>query len=259
MVRTRGRHSRATKRDLARLADGTLDHERREHVEHSVAGSYELQLRLRDQRRAVAAVRAVATERAPLALRLRRRALTPAARPRLPLFALGIGGVLGALALTLAMLSGAQGGLTVAQAATLAARAPAARVAEPAQSADDSGKLPRISAAGLPFPYWEDRFGWVATGVRHDTLGGRTLTTVFYRFDGRRIAYTIVPGTRLPDAKGARTITRAGTVVHASTAGGRLILTWVRRGHTCVLSGAGVPLDALTALAAWRNHGKLPY
>jgi hypothetical protein len=26
-----------------------------------------------------------------------------------------------------------------------------------------------------------------------------------------------------------------------------------------VLSGAGVPLDALTALAAWRNHGKLPY
>ncbi len=256
MVSTRGRHPRATERDLARLADGTLDHGRRERVERSVAGSYELQLRLRDQRRAVAAVRGVAIERAPLALRLRRRAVTPAARLRLPLLALGIGGVLGALALTLATLSGTQAGLSVAQAATLAARAPAARVTGPA---DHAATLPRVGAAGLPFPYWQDRFGWVATGVRHDTLGGRTLVTVFYRLDGRRIAYTIVPGTRLPNAKGARTITRRGTVIHASKEGGRLIVTWLRRGHTCVLSGDGVPLDALTALAAWRDHGELPY
>ena len=122
---------------------------RRERVERSVADSYELQSRLRDQRRAVAAVRALATERAPLALRLRRRALPLAARPRSPLLGLGLAGVLGAVVLAFATVGGGQAGLTVAEAATLAAGPPTARVAEPA---DDAATLPHVSAAGLPFP-----------------------------------------------------------------------------------------------------------
>jgi hypothetical protein len=255
-MRTLGRPPRATERDLARLADGSLDPGRRERVERSVAGSHELESRLRDQRRAVAAVRALAAERAPLVLRFRRRAFAPAVRSRWRMIGLGFAGALAALVFTFSNLGGGQAGLTAAEAATLAVGSPTAHVAEPP---DDAVTLPRVSAAGLPFPYWEDHFGWVATGVRRDGLGGRLLTTVFYASHGRWIAYTIVPGARLPNAPGAETIRRGGIVVHAFADNRRLIVTWLRRGHTCVLSGTDVPLDALTALAVWRSDGRLPY
>ncbi|MBV8221019.1 MAG: hypothetical protein JO325_21355 [Solirubrobacterales bacterium] len=252
---TRRRHRRAIERDLARLADGTLNAGRRERVERTVADSYELQGRLRDQRRAVAAVRALAAGRAPLGLRVRRRALADRSRTRSPVFGLGLAGALAALALMLGSLGGSPGVLTVAEAATIAARSPISVVAEPR---DDAATLPRVSAAGLPFPYWEDRFGWVATGARSDEIAGRRLTTVFYRSHGREIAYTIVSGASLPAVVGARTTERGGVVVHSFVDGGRLVVTWERRGHTCVLSGAGVPASALTALAAWRGHGAIP-
>jgi len=253
---TRRRHRRAIERDLARLADGTLKPGRRERVERTVAGSYELQTRLGDQRRAVSAMRALAAERAPLALRLRRRALAERSQRRPAAFALGLAGVLAALVLMLGSLGGGQGVLTVAEAATIAARPPTAVVAEPR---DDAASLPQVSAAGLPFPYWEDRFGWVATGARNDDVGGRRLTTVFYRSHGREIAYTIVPGAPLHAVAGARTTERSGVVVHSFVNGGRLVVTWERRGHTCVLSGTGVSVDALSKLAAWRGHGAIPY
>jgi hypothetical protein len=256
-MRTPGTDRRATERDLARLADGTLAPARREAVERSVAASSELQSRLRDQRRAIDAVRAQPGERAPLALRLRRQALAPAdRRRRSPRFALALTGALGALVWALSALGGGPAGLKVADAATLAARPGTAAVAEPP---DDQATLPSLRGAGLPFPYWEDHFGWKATGVRRDDVDGRALTTVFYRSDGRRIAYTIVPGTRLPVVPGAKTIIRSGVVVHVSTDNRRLIVTWLRRGHTCVLSGVDVPLSTLTALAAWRSHGAVPY
>ena len=256
-MRISGRHPRASERDLARLADGTLDSSRREAVERSVAASGELQSRLRDQRRAIDAVRAHTVEPAPLALRIRRRALAPTrGRGRSPLFALALSGAVGALVWALAAVGGGQAGLTVADAATLAARPATAAVREPP---DDHATLPRLRAAGLPFPYWEDHFGWKATGVRADDIDGRVLTTVFYRSDGRRIAYTIVPGTRLPAVPRANTIIRSGVVVHVSRDNRRLIVTWLRRGHTCVLSGVDVPLATLTALAAWRSHGAVPY
>jgi hypothetical protein len=254
-MRTPGRHPRATERDLVRLADGTLDSARREAVERSVAASGELQSRLRDQRRAVDAVRAHTGERAPLALRLKRHALATQVRHRRRVFGLWLAGALGALVWALAAVGG-QPALTVADAATLAARPATATVPEPP---DDHATLPHLHAAGLPFPYWEDRFGWRATGVRDDKVGGRPLTTVFYRRGGRRIAYTIVPGSRLPTAPGAETIRRGGIVVHAVTVNRRVIVTWLRRGHTCVLSGIDVPLETLTALAVWRSHGAVPY
>jgi len=255
-MRIPGRHPRATERDLARLADGTLDSAKREGVERSVAASHELQSRLRDQRRAVDAVRAHTGERAPLALRFKRHALATHVRQRQRVFGLGLAGALGALVWMLAAVGGGQAALTVADAATLAARPATATVPEPP---DDHATLPHLHAAGLPFPYWEDRFGWRATGVRDDNVGGRALTTVFYRRGGRRIAYTIVPGARLPTAPGAETIKRGGIVVHAVTDDRRLIVTWLRRGHTCVLSGIDVPLETLTALAVWRSHVAVPY
>ena len=253
---TRPRRRRAIERDLARLADGTLKPGRRDQVERTVTRSYELQGRLRDQRRAVAAMRALASERAPLALRLRRRALADRSQTRSAAFGLGLAGVLAALVLMLGSFGGSRGALTVAEAATIAVRPATTVVAEPH---DDPATLPLLRAAGLPFPYWEDRFGWVATGVRTDDVGGRRLTTVYYRRDGREIAYTIVPGTSLPAVASARTTDRGGVVVHVFLDGRRRVVTWERRGHTCVLSGTGVSVAALSKLAAWRSHGAIPY
>jgi hypothetical protein len=255
-MRERARHLRPTERDLARLADGTLEPRRRDLVEHSVAGSDELRSRLRDQRRAVDAVRAHTGERAPLALRLRHQAPATSARHRPRAVGVGLACALGAVVWTLVALGGGQSALSVADAATIAARPATTTVPEPP---NDPATLPRLRAAGLPFPYWEDHFGWKATGVRNDSIDGRNLTTVFYGRHGRRIAYTIVPGARLPAAPGAQTVTRSGIVVHVARDGRRLVVTWLRHGHTCVLSGTGVPLDALTALAVWRSHGAIPY
>lgn len=256
---TRRPHRRAIERDLARLADGTIKPARRERVERTVAASYELQGRLGDQRRAVAAMRALASERAPLALRLRRRASAdrPKSQTRSAAFGLGLAGALAALVLMLGSLGGGQGVLTLAEAATIAARPATTVVAAPR---DDTATLPHISSAGLPFPYWEDRFGWVATGARTDDVAGRRVTTVFYRNHGREIAYTIVPGASLPSAADARTTEIGGVGIGAFTNGaGRRAVTWERRGHTCVLSGAGVSVSALATLAAWRGHGAIPY
>jgi hypothetical protein len=268
-MRHRDRHCRAPERDLACLADGTIEPRRREQVERSVAASGELQARLRDQLTAVAAVRTLASERAPATLRMRRRLLERAAGPRAsgrrvswlgrkrsPALGLGMAGALAAAVSVLVVLGGSQPGPTVADAATLAVRPATAAVAEPP---DDGTRLPDVRAAGLPFPYWEDRFGWVATGVRHDDVDGRVLTTVFYDRGGRDIAYTIVPGTSLRAGHGVRTLRHGALELSTFTTGHRLVVMWLRRGHTCVLSGAGVPLGALVKLAAWRGHGTLPY
>ena len=256
-MRPSKRHSRpaSVERDLVRLADGTLDPSERERVEGLVAGSAELQARLREQRYAVAATRSVVSrERAPLTLHMRRRTLAPRPRRRGPLFAVGAIGTTGVLLWTLALLGGSQAGLTVAQAAALRERPATIVVAEPR---DDGVTLPHLRAAGLPFPYWEDRFHWDAAGARTDRRGGHDETTVFYRGAGRSVAYTIVSGRSLPSAAGARTLVRSGTtlVVYPKTG----VVTWLRRGHTCVLSGRGVPIQALLKLAVWRGSGRIPY
>jgi hypothetical protein len=254
----RPRRSTEIERDLTRLADGTLDPARRERLEQILPGSPELQARLREQRRAVSAARSLArSERAPIALRLHHQALTNRRRRRAPALGLGLAGVGAALVWTFGALGGGQAALTVAQAATIAVRPATAAVGEPA---DDDVNLPNITGAGLSFPYWQDRFGWHATGARTDRVDGRLLTTVFYRRGGERIAYTIVPGDALAPVARARTTVRGGTVLASSSTAGRPVVTWLRRGHTCVLSGSrGVPVGALTQLAGWRAHGRIPY
>ncbi|MBV9605521.1 MAG: hypothetical protein JO027_10455, partial [Solirubrobacterales bacterium] len=168
-----------------------------------------------------------------------------------------LAGATGAVVWTLAALGGGQATLTVAQAATIAIRPATTTVAEPA---DDQVTLPGVRAGGLQFPYWEDHFGWHATGMRTDRVDGRHLTTVFYRRGAQRIAYTIVAGDELPPAMAARITVNAGTLLASSMTGGRPVVTWLRRGQTCVLSGArGVPLAALVKLAGWRGGGRIPY
>jgi hypothetical protein len=36
-------------------------------------------------------------------------------------------------------------------------------------------------------------------------------------------------------------------------------VTWVRSGHTCVLTGQGATLPTLLSLASWRHGGEVPY
>lgn len=256
-MRRRDRHLRpaSVERDLARLADDTLDPAERERVERLVAGSPELQARLREQRFAVAATRSIVNrERAPLTLRMHRRALSARPRRRTPLFAVGAIGTAGALLWTVAVLAGSQAGPTVAQAAALAERPATIAVSQPR---DDQVTLPRVRAAGLPFPYWEDHFDWSTDGARTDRLDGRVETTVFYRRGRESVGYTIVSGAALPSTAGARIIVRAGTVLAVYPKMG--VVTWLRRGHTCVLSGRGVSLQAMLDLAVWRGRGRIPY
>ena len=57
----------------------------------------------------------------------------------------------------------------------------------------------------------------------------------------------------------ARDTTREGTVLWAYSSDGRDIVTWRRRGHTCVLSAKGVPRDELLDLAGWKGKGAVDF
>jgi hypothetical protein len=255
-----------TERDLLALADGSLPASRRVRVERAVAESPEMQAILAAQRRALAAIDDAASERAPVSLRARlellrepqqrrRRTTQWATVPRLvPAGGLAAAAV-AAVAVVLTVGGGVQGP-TVAQAAVLATRAPVA--AAPPQNGR-SPSLKGLTAAGLPFPYWEDWSGFRAVGVRHDSFDGRQATTVFYRRGNARVAYTILSGS--PLAAGAATTSTAeyGVVVRALTAHGMKVATWLRRDHTCVLSASNVSSSVLVRLASWRGDGKLPY
>ena len=70
---------------------------------------------------------------------------------------------------------------------------------------------------------------------------------------GGRVAYTIVPGTGLPGLDGARVVRDHGVDYRVARAGGRVVVAWEVKGHTCVLSApAAVGADALLPLAWWR-------
>jgi hypothetical protein len=240
--------------DVTALADGSLPERRRSEVERRVADSPELSTVLERQRRALDVVRAAAVP-APPSLRARVGAL--AAPRRRPLVgALGVAtAAAAALVVLLVLPGGGPDAPSVAQAAELAARG---STGGPPPRYDNAPLLDR-EIGGIRFPRWQERFGWRASGVRTDQLGGRDATTVYYRYDGHRIAYTIVGGSGLPLPSGGQRTTRAGTALHSLRIGGRTVVTWRRRGHTCVLSGAGVRLRTLLVLASWRAGGGIEY
>ena len=242
--------------ELTALADGTLRGRRRSRLLAEVGRSPELAERLDKQRRAVVALRSV-DERAPAWLRAR---VQPERKPRRSPFSLPLAGGLAAgaaFALILALvLPGGAGGPTVVEAAELAARPSAA----PAPGPDPAEpKVLTARAAGLAFPRWAEEFGWQATGRRVDELDGRRAVTVFYEKGGRRIGYTIISGEAIDPPDEARRAVREGTVMHGLTADGRVIVTWLRDGVTCVLSGSGVGADLLLDLAAWKGKGAVEF
>ena len=244
--------------DLSALADGTLEPGRRTAVEASIAASPELTALYEQERRAVRALhRARQTDRAPAALRARIDAQRPRASSRARRRVTYAGGLAAALAvivlaLVLVLPSGTPGAPSLGQAAALAGLGPAAPAPAP-DSKTPSLKLER-NVGNLYFPNWAKRFGWRAVGQRVDRINGRLAVTVYYKWRRAIVAYTIVAAPAL-DQPSARVTRVNGTDLRTLRLGGRLVVTWHRAGHTCVLSGVSVPARDLQHLAAWKAPG----
>ncbi len=245
--------------DLSALADGTLDSARRAEVQARISSSPELSARYARERRVVEVLHEARTrDRAPAALRARIEAQRPPARTRGRRRIAYGGALVGALAalvlaLVLILPAGTPGAPSLSEAAALAIRGPAG--AAPAPDPDAPNLRLDKKSQDLYFPNWGPLFGWRAVGQRTDRVGGRQATTVYYSSHGRRIAYTIMASPPLL-APSAHSTSLNGTELRTLTLGGRLVVTWRRADHTCVLSGIGVRAAELQRLAAWRVPGE---
>jgi anti-sigma factor RsiW len=253
------RLSEAEMAELCALADGTLPVERRSVVEARVAASPELRALLERQRRSVAATRALESEPVPMSLReavggKRSRRASRGRRPWLfPRIAMagGLAVVIGVVAAV--VLSGGPGAPTVAEAARFAAATPS----EPAPASAGDGIRLAVDVDGVVFPDLSS-YGWRAVGVRRGEVEGRSATAVVYEKGGRRIAYAVVEGGGLSRPAAAGRTTREGVLFQTLRVDGRLVVTWRRLGHTCVLIGPA-PRSELLAMAGWRGDGTLRY
>lgn len=245
--------------ELAALADGSLAGERRERAMERVSASPELGAALAEQRRALALTAAVEV-RAPAALRGEVEAMIAPPRDRqargrrafrLPRVSVAVGATAIATAVVAAVIvlsGGGSSGLNVQQAATLALSP--ATTGAPSESTAHSAQLAE-SVEGVPFPYWEERFGWRSAGAREDRVGGRAVRTVFYaNGHGQRIGYAIVSG-RAPATSGGEMVRRWGVDYRVLAHNGAAVVTWERDGHMCVVAGRGVSARTLIGLASW--------
>jgi hypothetical protein len=174
-----------------------------------------------------------------------------------PLLSWRLGAAVAAAAIAGALVAGLSGagspGLSVRQASALTLREPTG--AAPSQSKRDRDTL-AVAVNGVAFPYWEDRFGWRAVGTRSDRVAGREVTTVFYSDgSGARIGYAIASGAKPPRIHEGMVATRRGTHYWLLNVNGMPVVTWLRGGHLCVVSGRGVDRATLLHLASWTDHG----
>lgn len=253
------RHQTDIEQDLARLADGTLAPERASELEARVAESPELSALLAEQRRALDAIGGL-EDRAPMALRERVEALRERSAPkRRRARRYGLTGVLttaaaGVAVVLAVILAAGAGGPTLSQASAFTLK-PATG---PAPGHTFDGTL-NLNVDGVPYPYWKDDFGWKASGSRVDKIDGRTATTVFYRKGKSRIGYTIVSGEPVSVSGSPSVTVRHGTRFRSVLLHGSTVLTWERKGHSCILSGENMSRTQLLKLAAWKDAGELPY
>jgi anti-sigma factor RsiW len=243
--------------DLSALADGSLDPARRAAVSARIAASPELSALYERERRVVELLHeARATDRAPASLRARIEAQRPsrAVRTRRRIsYGGAFAGALAAAALAVALLlpAGSPGAPSVSQAAALAVLGP--NVAAPTPDPATPAKLDS-AVDDEYFPNWSQRFASPATGARSDRINGRLAVTVYYQWRGKQLAYTIVASPALHQPT-ARVTLLNGTEYRAYRQNGRMIVTWRRDNHTCVLSAKNVPAIVLQRLAAWEPPG----
>ena len=177
----------------------------------------------------------------------------PSLGPARRLAAAGSLAAVAAVAVAIASSSGggASSALSLREASSLTLQP--ATASAPSESMSNRAQL-RASVDGVSFPYWGERFGWRSTGARTDRVGGRAVTTVFYADRrGRRIGYAIVAGTPAPRSTGGVVAWREKTPYRLLTENGTAVVTWLRDGHLCVVSGRGVSSATLLRLASWSD------
>jgi hypothetical protein len=249
-----------TRRDLARLADGSLRGRARTKLEARVATSPVLRAALERQRATASALRGLDVAAPP---RLRQRIEADRARPSAPVrrrrlaFGGALAGAAAAIALTIALVApSGSGGPTVVQAAQLS-NLPATEASVPVDPANP--KLLDAAVDGVPFPNLHANFVWHEAGDRSDELDGRDTKTVFYERAGQRIGYTILSGDPIDPPAGANPSVQNGVRLSTATEDGRAIVTWLRDGRTCVLSGKHVSAKDLREVASWKGDGAVPF
>jgi len=157
-----------------------------------------------------------------------------------------------ALALVLSLTGTGSSGLGLREASALTLDP--ATMPAPSENASRHAQLD-ASVEGISFPYWTERFGWRASGAREDRLAGRTVRTVFYvDAKGQRVGYAIVAGTPAPTTPAGVAHWHDGTAYKLTSQHGAKVVTWLRSGHLCVISGRGVPTSTLLMLASWDDH-----
>jgi hypothetical protein len=244
--------------ELTQLIDGHLPPERRAVLEARIAQEPGLATHVERQHHVADRLRAVAGEiGAPARVRARVEADRKPARRRALAWtgALATGLAAAVLVALLVLPGGSPGAPSLSQAAAVGQLPPNEG---PPRAA--SATLLRYDQDGVPFPHWEGKFGWVATGSREAKVEGREASTVYYRSakTGNTVAYTIVGGDalRVPPKAPSRTI--AGTTFSVVPANGRRVVTWERSGHTCILQGTA-PTPKQLELASWRGQGSIPF
>jgi hypothetical protein len=168
-----------------------------------------------------------------------------------------VAAVIAAAVVAVVIAGGGPGSPSVLATAALAGRGP--EVAAP--PADPSNpKLLRESVEGVKFPEWKT-LKWRTVGARHDTLKDRKATTVYYESPkGTRAAYTVLAGKHVEEPSKAAKHEYNGTEIYSFVRDGRRIVTWERKGHTCVMSApVSVPQEKLLALASWRGDGDVAF
>jgi hypothetical protein len=248
-----------TRRDLASLADGSLEGYPRAELEARLAGSPTLRAAFERQRTGASALRGLDLQ-APASLRARLLSEAPApsrgtARRRLALGGALAGAAAAAILGAVLVLSSGSEAPTVVEAARLSERPPTGAIA-----VDPSNpKLLAANVEGVPFPNWSKKFAWRQAGIRSDRLGDRDARTVLYEHAGKRIAYTIVSGDGIAAPTDATTVRRNGVNLHSLGDRGRRVVTWWRNGRTCVLSASDVSDRELLKLASWKGDGAVPF
>ena len=242
---------KAPEGELTRLADGTLPTDRRAGLLAQIEHSPELTASLAEQKRAVSMLRGL-DEPAPASLRARVDELTgaPASRRaprwRRALVLPGATAIAAVVAAVVILIGGGTSAPTVHAAARFAVAS--ATLPSPPANPSQPGQL-TLRGAGIPFPAWDKR-GWTTAGTRADTVGGRRITTVFYKSpSGRRIGYAISSGAPLPGVRG-QTARRYGVTFTMQPSGDAKFITWVRGGHTCIVASRNVSYGTLLALAS---------
>ena len=249
-----------TRRELTQLADGTLSGARRTALEERIRTSPELTAALERQGTAVAALRGIDLP-APSGLRARIEAERERPSAHLRRRRLSIAGGLAAAAAAAALvavlvLPTGSGGPSVVEAAQLS-DLPATQASVPVDPSNP--KVLAASADGVPFPNLEGEFGWREAGARSDELDGREAKTVYYERGGKRIGYTIVSGKAIDPPDGAAKHELNGVALSTTDDGPKRIVTWLRGGRTCVMSGDEVSTAELLELASWKGEGSVPF